>query len=120
MRTCTGCLIGRRLGPRPAPAFETARGLQRPYNTNYLQVETEVISEMLHAIEIARTIQKIDQHYNIAEQLKRKAFQLNEEKMMEYFREIIRQSDDYDPKTLEEDAGKLFRSTSELEAGRCN
>ena len=66
---------------------------------------------MLHAIEIARTIQKIDQHYNIAEQLKRKAFQLNEEKMMEYFREIIRQSDDYDPKTLEEDAGKLFRST---------
>lgn len=48
-------------------------------NTNYLQAEFEVVSQMLYDIEVANTISSIDVNYNVAPDLKTQAKKLSDE-----------------------------------------
>lgn len=58
-------------------------------NTDYLQAEFEVMSQMIIDTEITRAIQLINQRYNIVDQLKIQAAQANNELMLEYFQDMI-------------------------------
>ncbi|MBU1621742.1 MAG: hypothetical protein KJ604_19990, partial [Gammaproteobacteria bacterium] len=56
-------------------------------NSDYLQSEYEVMSQMIYDIEVARTIKSVDDNYNIQEQLKARARSQNTENVMNIFRE---------------------------------
>lgn len=47
-------------------------------NSNYLQAEFEVVSQMLYDIEVAKTISSVDANYNIAGELKEQAKEQSE------------------------------------------
>jgi hypothetical protein len=49
------------------------QGSTKDFNTEYVQVEHEVMAQMLHDIEIAKTIKSIDTNYNIADQVRKDA-----------------------------------------------
>lgn len=51
------------------------RGSELDINTDYLQAEHEVFAQMLHDIEIANTINRVDQNYNIVDQVQADARQ---------------------------------------------
>jgi len=53
-------------------------GSSKNYNTEYMQAEVKVMAQMLHDIEIARTIKKIDDNYNVIEDLRAEAKSQNE------------------------------------------
>lgn len=55
------------------------QGSSKDYNTEYMQAEVVVMGTMLHDIEIARTVKKIDDHYNVADQLKADAKKQNKD-----------------------------------------
>jgi hypothetical protein len=57
-------------------------------NTDYLQAEFEVMNQMLYSMEKGELISSVKEHYDISSELKRQAMQLNENKMMEMFREM--------------------------------
>jgi hypothetical protein len=65
-------------------------GSQLDINTDYLQVEYEVISQMLHDIEIAKTLRNIDKNYNIIDQVKKSA----KDQGMDDWREAIPEEHD--------------------------
>lgn len=48
-------------------------GSARDINTDYLEAEFEVYGQMMHDIEIARSIKRIDDRYNIAARVRREA-----------------------------------------------
>ena len=63
--------IGRGLRAPTGRGFLKARkGTTLDINTNYLQAEYEVMSQMLYDIEVAEVIKSVDDKYNIAKQVK--------------------------------------------------
>jgi len=48
-------------------------GSELDINTDYLEAEFEVYGQMMHDIEIARTISRIDKNYNIADRVRKEA-----------------------------------------------
>ncbi|MFZ2938544.1 MAG: hypothetical protein WA066_07600, partial [Candidatus Omnitrophota bacterium] len=49
------------------------KGSQLAINTDYLQAESEVMAQMLHDIEVARTIKKVQSNYDISSKVKAEA-----------------------------------------------
>jgi hypothetical protein len=60
-------------------------GASPDINADYLQAESEVVAQMLYDIEIARTIDSVNRHYNIQDELKGLALHNNDTKMYEFF-----------------------------------
>ena len=58
------------------------------YNTNYLEAEFEVISQMYYDMRIAKAIEYIDRRYNIIDRLKAEAVNINDERIMPFFEQL--------------------------------
>ncbi|UCE83671.1 MAG: hypothetical protein JSV47_03885 [Deltaproteobacteria bacterium] len=74
-------------------------------NADYLQAEHEVVSQMMYDIEIARTIDAVNRHYNIQDEVKGRALMLNDAKMLTFFGELVKTLDvppDKEPPTAED------------------
>ena len=57
------------------------RGSTLDINANYLQADFEVMAQMEHDVEVAKTIRLVDRQYNIRPELERKAKQANEQSL---------------------------------------
>jgi len=80
---------GRRLRTPTGRGFLKRReGSYLSINTNYLQAEYEVMSQMLYDIQRARVIEAVDRTHNIQSQLKSEAKSANEAAIMPYFEEV--------------------------------
>jgi len=64
-------------------------GASPDINADYLQAESEVVAQMLYDIEIARTIDSVNRHYNIQDELKGRALDINDTKMLQFFQELV-------------------------------
>ena len=58
-------------------------------NSNYLQAEYEVLSQMAYDIEVAKVIQLVNQEYNIVDKLKVEAIEINDKAMLDEFWKAI-------------------------------
>jgi len=63
--------------PTTRSFLKERKGSELDINTDYLQAEYEVMSQMLYDIEVAKTIKAIDKKYNIYDDLKAEAKQQN-------------------------------------------
>ncbi len=64
-------------------------GSSADINADYLQAESEVVAQMMYDIEIARTIDTVNRHYNIQDELKGRALDINDTKMLQFFQELV-------------------------------
>ncbi len=82
---------GKKLKVPTARGFlKERKGSELDINTDYIQAEYEVMAQMLHDIEVARTIESVDKNYNIAPKLKQEWKLKNpEEKMGDKWKELI-------------------------------
>jgi hypothetical protein len=53
------------------------QGSELDINTNYLEAEHEIMAQMLYDIKVAKTIKRIDDNYNIADQVRKDAKEKN-------------------------------------------
>lgn len=65
------------------------QGSELPINTNYLQAEFEVMTQMLYDTQIARTIYEVKRNYDIVPILKKQALLINENKVKEILKRMI-------------------------------
>jgi N12 class adenine-specific DNA methylase len=63
-------------------------GSEKDFNLNYVQAEFEVMRGMMYDVQIAKVIKLVDDQYNIVDQLKSMAVQMNEREIMGFFEEI--------------------------------
>ncbi len=63
-------------------------GSSADINADYYQAETEVVSQMLYDIEIARTIDTVNRFYNIQDEVKAQTVWANDKKMLAFFDEL--------------------------------
>jgi len=76
--------MGKRLKTPTYRGFLRERkGSEKDYLTDYLQAEHTVLAQMLHDIEVARAIKKIDKSYNIAGRVKQRYIQALEKLLAE-------------------------------------
>jgi hypothetical protein len=71
--------------------LKSREGSYLSINTNYLQAEYEVMSQMLYDIQRARVIEAVDRIHNIQQQLKTEAKSANTQAIMPYFEEVAEQ-----------------------------
>lgn len=60
------------------------KGSSYDINTNYLEAEYEVMSQMLYDVQIAKTLKNVDRYYNIARDLKKQGIDKSPEGYVEW------------------------------------
>ena len=97
---------GAKLKTPTGRGFLKAReGYAGDINTDYLQTDYEVMSQMLYDIQVAKTIKGVDDRYNIVDDLKNRAKAQNKKALMGVFRDMAK---DVEPtkKQVEEAYGR--------------
>ena len=87
------------------------QGSEFDINTDYLQAEFEVMSQMLYDIQVAKTIKMVDDNYNVMEDLKAQAAAINNAGIMAMFRDAAKYIADRTAtdEEINELAEKLYR-----------
>ena len=81
------------------------------FNTDYLQAEFEVMSQMIYDIEPSKIVKLVQDDFDIMDQLKKAAVKQNNAGMMKYFQEMI------DKYKIDSTPEKLYRTTLNKKTG---
>lgn len=80
-------------------------GSDKNFNTDYLQAEFEVMSQMIFDIEPSKIVKLVMDNYDVMEELKKTAAQQNDEGMLKFFQDMI------DEHGIDSTPDKLYRKT---------
>ncbi|EGO63488.1 putative methyltransferase type 11 [Acetonema longum DSM 6540] len=105
--------IGQKLkAPTNRGWLRRREGSEKDINLNYMEAEFEVMRDMLYDMEVAKTIKLVDDQYNIIDRLKAEALTMNDQNVMQVFRDMVEEfgivSDDM---TVESMARKMYKQT---------